>query len=139
MRVLARVMCVLSLIVCAGVGLASLVAPANTAGSIGLIFDGAAGRAEFMTVYGGFYLGISAYLVLALVNRRFLESALAFLALAASGAMLARLGAWYWLTPEGAMTQRLLISEVAWAASGWIGWGAAWFSRISRPDAAATR
>lgn len=135
MRVLARAMCVLSLIVCAGVGIVSLVAPANTAGSIGLAFDSSAGRAEFLTVYGGFYLGISAYLVFALLNRHFLESALAFLAFAATGAMLARLGAWYWLSPEGGMTQRLLISEVIWAASGWIGWAAAWFSRISRPEA----
>jgi len=137
MRVLARVMCVLSLIVCAGVGIVSLAAPTGTAGSIGLTFDGAAGRAEFITVYGGFYLGIAVYLLVALLQPRFLESALAFLAFAASGAMLARLGAWYWLSPEGSITQRLLISEVVWAASGWIGWAAAWFSRVSRPEARA--
>jgi hypothetical protein len=132
MRLLARIMCALSLLVCALVGVVSLFNPTGTAQAVGFALQNEAGRAEFMTVYGGFFLGISLFLILALRRIDYLEPALAFLAIGATSIMLVRLGTWYFLRPEDPMTLRLLYSEIGWAVSGWVGWAAAWQARRTR-------
>lgn len=128
MRLLARIMLVINLIICALVGLISLVDPGGTADMVGYALNGAKGTAEFVTVYGGAYVGLAAFLVVALRTPRYLEAALGVLALIATGAMLARLGGWFILGADAAITRQLLYTEIGWALSGWIGWAAAWWA-----------
>jgi len=134
MRVLARIMLLINLIVCGLVGAVSVVDPGGTAKMVGYALNGAKGTAEFVTVYGGAYIGLTAFLVVALRTPRYLEAALGALALIATGAMLARLGGWLILGPEAAITRQLLYTEIGWALSGWIGWAAAWWANAG-PDA----
>lgn len=135
MLLLARVMCIVNLIVCALVGLVTLIDPSGTAKMIGYAFTGPAGTAEFITVYGGAYLGLAVFLGLVLRTPRYLETALAALAFIATGALLARLGGWLILGPEAAITRQLLYTEIGWALSGWIGWGAAWWANAGADTA----
>lgn len=135
MRFLARAMLIINLIICGLVGVISIVDPGGTAGMIGYSFTGPKGTAEFVTVYGGAYIGLAAFLIVALRKPRYLEAALGVLALIATGAMLARLGGWLILGSEAAITRQLLYTEIGWALSGWIGWAAAWWANAGPEDA----
>jgi hypothetical protein len=135
MRLLARIMLIINFLICGLVGVVSIVDPGGTAQMIGYALDGAKGTAEFVTVYGGAYIGLAAFLAVALRTPRYLESALGALALIATGAMLARLGGWLILGPEAAITRQLLYTEIGWALSGWIGWAAAWWANAGPENA----
>jgi hypothetical protein len=118
----ARILCLISAAVCILVGIWSSAAPEGVAQMIGLDFRSVAGRIEFVTVYGGFYLGIGLFLIVAALWRRWLEAGLAMSTLGASGALLARFAGYVTLAPEAGITVSLLISEVAWVAASAVGW-----------------
>lgn len=119
---LARAICLLSAAVCILVGAWSLAAPDGVARMIGYAFTGPDGAVEFMTVYGGFYLGLGLFLAVAARWTRWLEAALAMSTFAATGAMLARLAGYLALAPAAGITLTLLLSEIAWAAVSALGW-----------------
>lgn len=108
----------------AGQAVVALTQPATIAGVVGLDVTTPEARSEVMTFYGGFYAGMAALFALALVRRSLREGALAFLALALTGAALARL----WtvaMFPLGTLTAAtLLVAEVVFAVLGWYGWWA---------------
>jgi hypothetical protein len=107
---------------CAGQAVVALTQPATIAGVVGLDVTVPHARSEVMTFYGGFYAGMAALFALAVVRRTVREGALAFLALALTGAALARL----WTVavfPLGTLTAAtLLVAEVVFAVLGWYGW-----------------
>ena len=118
----AVIVLVLVALYCAGQAVVALTQPATIAGVVGLDVTAPEARSEVMTFYGGFYAGMAALFALALVRRSVREGALAFLALALTGAALARL----WtvaMFPLGTLTAAtLLIAEVIFAVLGWYGW-----------------
>ncbi len=109
---------------CAGQAVVALTQPATIAGVVGIDVTAPQARSEVMTFYGGFYAGMAALFALALVRRTVREGALAFLALALTGAALGRL----WTVavfPLGTLTAAtLLVAEVVFAVLGWYGWWA---------------
>lgn len=109
---------------CAGQAVVALTQPATIAGVVGIDVTAPQARSEVMTFYGGFYAGMAALFALAVVRRTVREGALAFLALALTGAALARL----WTVavfPLGTLTAAtLLVAEVVFAVLGWYGWRA---------------
>lgn len=124
-------------IYCAGQAVVALMQPETIAGVVALDVTNPQARSEVMTFYGGFYAGMAALFALALVRRSVREGALAFLALALTGASLARL----WtvaMFPLGTVTAAtLLIAEVIFAVLGWYGW-VAHVRTADRPAAAST-
>ena len=62
---LPRAICLISAAVCILVGVWSLLAPTGVAAMIGYGFTGAHGYVEFLSVYGGFYLGLGLFLAVA--------------------------------------------------------------------------
>jgi len=126
---LARVLCAISALICAGVGLASLANVEGVAATVGLAFASPAGKVELLAVYGGFYLGVGLFLAVATLRGAFLEPALVLVALAATATAVARGLAMLVLAPEAAIAWQLLASEVVWALTGWVGW---WSARRGR-------
>jgi hypothetical protein len=118
----ARLICALSALVCLLVGVWSLLDPAGVAGMIGYVFAGPAGQVEFVTVYGGFYTGLGAFLALAAIRKDWLVAGLAMSTLGAGGALVARLAGTLALGTAPGLTLNLLISEVIWAAASALGW-----------------
>jgi hypothetical protein len=118
----AVIVLVLVALYCAGQAVVALTQPATIAGVVGLDVSVPHARSEVMTFYGGFYAGMAALFALAVVRRPVREGALAFLALALTGAALARL----WTVavfPLGTLTAAtLLVAEVVFAVLGWYGW-----------------
>ncbi|MBK1697872.1 DUF4345 family protein [Rhodovibrio salinarum] len=118
----ARLICALSALVCLLVGLWSLLDPAGVAGMIGYVFAGPAGQVEFVTVYGGFYTGVGAFLALATLREDWLIAALAMSTLGAGGAFVARLAGTLAIGTAPGLTLDLLISEAVWAGLSAVGW-----------------
>jgi hypothetical protein len=120
---IARLICLASAAVCLGVGGWSLWDPVGVAEKIGYVLAGPAGQVEFVTVYGGFYLGLGLFLLAGTVRTAWLVPALAMSTLGAGGAMAGRLGGAIAIGTGGAgMTFTLLASEVVWAGLSALGW-----------------
>ena len=118
----ARIICALSAIVCLLVGGWSLLDPSGVAGMVGYVFAGPAGQVEFITVYGGFYTGLGAFLALAALRSDWLAAGLAMSTLGAGGAFVARLAGTLALGAAPGLTLSLLVSEAVWAGASAAGW-----------------
>lgn len=109
-------------VVCAAIALSAIAGGAETAGNLGLAFASPAGQIEFLTFYGGFYLGLTVFFLVGLTSRAVATGAMAFLALGNAGAFLGRLatmGAFDTTTP---MLIGLAAAEFLLAALGAWGW-----------------
>jgi hypothetical protein len=122
----ARIICLLSALVCLGVGAWSVLDPGGVAGKVGYVFAGPAGQVEFVTVYGGFYLGLGLFLVAGAAVPGWLEPALAMSTLGASGAFVGRLAGLLAVATTAGLTVPLLVSEAIWAGASAVGWYRAW-------------
>ena len=118
----ARIICALSAFVCLLVGVWSLFDPAGVAGMIGYVFAGPAGQIEFVTIYGGFYTGLGAFLAWAALRTEWLVAGLAMSTLSAGGAFVARLAGTLAVGIAPGLTLNLLISEALWAGASAVGW-----------------
>jgi hypothetical protein len=118
----ARIICALSALVCLLVGVWSLFDPAGVAGMIGYVFAGPAGQIEFVTIYGGFYTGLGAFLAWAALRTDWLVAGLAMSTLSAGGAFVARLAGTLAVASAPGLTLNLLISEAIWAGASAVGW-----------------
>ena len=118
----ARIICALSAFVCLLVGVWSLFDPAGVAGMIGYVFAGPAGQIEFVTIYGGFYTGLGAFLAVAALRTEWLVAGLAMSTLSAGGAFVARLAGTLAVGIAPGLTLNLLISEALWAGASAGGW-----------------
>jgi hypothetical protein len=103
-----------------------LAQPDAVAPVLGLTLDTPLARSEFMTAYGGIYAGMAVFWALGLVRGTLREGGLAFLALAATGATLARLWTVLVLPLGVGPVLGVLIAEIVLAALGWLGWRAEW-------------
>ncbi|NBB69297.1 MAG: DUF4345 domain-containing protein [Alphaproteobacteria bacterium] len=103
-----------------------LARPELVAPVLGLTLDTPLARSEFMTAYGGIYAGIAVFWAAGLVRGTLREGGLAFLALAATGAVLARLWTLVVLPLGVGAVAAVLAAEVVLAVLGWLGWRAEW-------------
>jgi hypothetical protein len=103
-----------------------LAQPDAVAPLLGIALDTALARSEFMTAYGGIYAGIAVFFALGLVRGTLKEGGVAFLALAATGATLARLWTVAVLPLGFGPVLGVLAAEVVLAALGWLGWRHEW-------------
>jgi hypothetical protein len=103
-----------------------LARPDAVAPVLGLTLDSALARSEFMTAYGGIYAGMAAFFALGLVRGTLKEGGVAFLALAATGATLARLWTVAVLPLGLGPVLGVLAAEIVLAVLGWLGWRAEW-------------
>jgi hypothetical protein len=103
-----------------------LAQPDAVAPVLGLTLDTPLARSEFMTAYGGIYAGMAVFWALGLVRGTLREGGLAFLALAATGATLARLWTVLVLPLGVGPVLGVLIAEIVLAVLGWLGWRAEW-------------
>ncbi len=103
-----------------------LAQPDAVAPVLGLRLDTALARSEFMTAYGGIYAGMAVFFALGLVRGTLKEGGVAFLALAATGATLARIWTVIVLPLGLAAVAAVLAAEIVLAALGWLGWRAEW-------------
>lgn len=108
-------------IACLGIGTVAVVSPATIASQIGYAFTTPGGRGEFMTFYGGFYIGIGLFLLLAARYQQFRSGAFAFLALSATTAIPVRLYGFLQLGASEPVFYQLLFGELLFATAGWIG------------------
>jgi hypothetical protein len=118
----ARIICALSALVCLLVGVWSLLDPAGVAGMVGYVFAGPAGQVEFVTIYGGFFTGLGAFLAWAALRTDWLVAGLAVSSLSAGGAFVARLAGTLAVGDFPGLTLNLLISEAIWAGASAVGW-----------------
>lgn len=112
---------------CVGIGVTALFFPVASASRLGYEFATVGGRVEFLTFYGGFYLGIGMVLLAATKRPNLRPGAMAFLALSATAAIPVRVGSMIQYGVSEALFYALLIGETAFAAVGWVGWY--WTSR----------
>ncbi|MFP4361891.1 MAG: DUF4345 family protein [Alphaproteobacteria bacterium] len=103
-----------------------LAQPDAVAALLGLSLDTALARSEFMTAYGGIYAGMAVFFALGLVRASLKEGGVAFLALAATGATLARLWTVAVLPLGLGSVLFVLAAELVLALLGWLGWRAEW-------------
>ncbi len=122
---IARVLCGLYALMCLWLALAVFFGAESLAGSIGIVFAGDPGRAEFITIYGGLYFGIGLFVGAGAFRRHWREPALAFVAISSTTTAAARLASVVAISIDAPVTYQLLIAEVVLAALGWAGWYAA--------------
>lgn len=79
-----------SAIVCASIAWSAFAAADTTAANLGFAFTDPAGRVEFVTFYGGFYLGVTVLFLWAVRDRTIAHGAMAFLLLGNAGAFVGR-------------------------------------------------
>lgn len=103
-----------------------LAQPDAVAPLLGLTLDTPLARSEFMTAYGGIYAGMAVFFALGLVRATLKEGGVAFLALAATGATLARLWTVAVLPLGLGPVLFVLAAELVLALLGWLGWRAEW-------------
>jgi hypothetical protein len=103
---------------CLVIGVVSLVFPAFVAGIVGLAFAEPLGRAEVMTFYGGFYLGMGAFLVIALVKPDYSRAAGLAMLVTGTGAAVVRLASLLILGVTATNGWLLLIGEVVYVLLG---------------------
>jgi len=103
-----------------------LAQPDAVAPVLGLTLDTPLAKSEFMTAYGGIYAGMGVFWALGLVRGTLREGGLALLALAATGATLARLWTVLVLPLGFGPVLGVLIAEIVLAVLGWLGWRAEW-------------
>lgn len=113
---------VLSALACIVTGVVALTSPTALANRVGYTFTEPAGKTEFTTFYGGFYLGIGLFLLVAVQRPALRAGAVAFLALSATVAIPVRV--YGILSAETAETVAygLLLGEILFAGAGWLGW-----------------
>jgi hypothetical protein len=99
-----------------------LVAPDAVRRAVGYRFGGPAARADFMTVYGGFYLGLGGFWLVCAARSRLHEAGAAALALSSTGAAFARGLGIILLGAVDPQTLVLFAGEVAFTAVGWAAW-----------------
>lgn len=119
----ARIVLGLMALYCAGQAVAVWANPDGIATAIHLALTDASGRAEFMTIYGGFFLGLGVFFGLGALSPRFREAGLVLLTLSmvATAATRALLIA---TTPTDPVSTVTLWFEIGFAAAGAVGWWA---------------
>jgi hypothetical protein len=123
---MAAVVLVIATLYAAAQAVFCLAQPDVVAPMLGLTLDTALARSEFMTAYGGIYAGMAVFFALGLVRGTLKEGGLAFLALAATGATLARIWTVLVLPLGFGPVLVVLVAEIALALLGWLGWRAEW-------------
>lgn len=117
-----RALCVLSALVCALIALAAIAGGPDTAANLGFAFARPAGQVEFLTFYGGFYLGLAVFFLIGMRAKPIATGAMAFLALGNAGALLGRLGAMVALGTSAPTLVGLAVGELVLAGLGVWGW-----------------
>ena len=104
-----------------GLGAWVLLQPDTVAETIGLGFHGPAGRLEFLVAYGGFYLGVGAFLGLGMIARSYTVPALWLFVLTSIGVAAVRGPLLMEMPDPPSIAVQLLWAEVAMIAAGVIG------------------
>lgn len=109
-------------LMCVAFAAVVLVAPAWSGGAAGYQFDTPGGRVEFMTVYGGFYLGLGVFWLVCARRPSLREAGAAALALTSTGAAVARGFGIARFAAVDPQTLVLFAGEVAFTGIGWMAW-----------------
>ena len=120
--VIVRALCIVGALVCALIALSAYAGAAGTAANLGLAFANPAGQVEFLTFYGGFYLGLAVFFLIGLRSRAIATGAMAFLALSNVGALVGRVTAMAALATSSGLLVALAIAEIILAGLGAAGW-----------------
>jgi hypothetical protein len=103
---------------CFVVGAVSLVAPGFVTELVGLAFAEPLGRAEVMTFYGGFYIGMGVFLAIAIAKPDYSRAAGLAMLVTGGGAAIARLASLLLLGVSGIIGWLLLFAEVLYTLVG---------------------
>jgi len=103
---------------CFVVGAFALVLPGFVADLVGLAFAEPLGRAEIMTFYGGFYVGMGVFLCIALAKPDYSRAAGLAMLVTGGGAAIARLVSLLLLSVSGSVGWVLLLAEVIYTLVG---------------------
>ncbi len=115
---LAHLFLMLAALLFAGFGLASLFQPERITGWVGIRPSTTAGRSEIRAVYGGLEVGLAAFLVYCAMDAQRLGLGLLLVVLTYGGAAVGRAIGIVLDRPVEAVTRKILIAEVAFAALG---------------------
>jgi len=116
------VLSVVTAIVAFAIAAATFIRPEETAGSIGYALLADKGLAEFITLYGGFYVGFGIFYLIAAATPGFRSGAMLLLMLTNLGAGTARAAVMLGSDAVASMTIYLLIGEAVLAVMGYVGW-----------------
>lgn len=112
----------LSGLISLGLALPSLISPVEVASKLGYGAITSTGKGEFMTLYGGFYVGIAVFLLLSARFASLRPGASCFLALSSTGAFVVRAYTIVAFDLTNTIVYQLLVGEIFLAVVGWLCW-----------------
>ncbi|WP_201154776.1 DUF4345 family protein [Rhodothalassium salexigens] len=121
MSLIPRIILALMALYCAGQALAVFNDPVGLGAWVGYSFEGASGRAEFLALYGGFFLGLAGFFGYGVIDRAWRAPGLCVLTVTMLGAGGARAVA-IASTDTAPVSTMVLYYEIAFALAGAVGW-----------------
>lgn len=118
-KTLSRFLCGLLGLLFFAAGLICFAQPETAAEWLNYDFLSEGGLSEFVTVYGGLYLGIGAYVAWGAIAASYHKSIFLFLALSSTLAAFARLYSFVLLSPAVGWVYPLAVGEIALSLLGW--------------------